>query len=111
MLDQMNNSSTHLSSRERSTSVHYLKCWPQFFDEIASGRKKHDLRRADDRNFKVGDTLVLEEYDPEREAFTGRSLMVEVTYITSANLPCALSKDALHPSFCILSIGLRPEMA
>ncbi|WP_457492271.1 DUF3850 domain-containing protein [Tardiphaga sp. P5_C7] len=90
--------------------MHHLKCWPQFFDEIASGRKKHDLRRADDRNFKVGDTIVLEEYSPETEAFTGRTLMVEVTYITSADLPCALSKDALHPSFCILSIGLRPEM-
>jgi hypothetical protein len=95
-----------LSNRQISTSVHHLKCWPQFFDEIASGRKKHDLRRADDRNFQVGDTLILEEYNPQKKTFTGRTLMVEVTYITSADLPCALSKDALHPSFCILSIQL-----
>jgi len=89
-----------------SVANHNLKCWPQFFDEIASGRKKHDLRRADDRKFQVGDLLVLKEYDPEHERYTGRAVMVEVTYITSANLPCALSKDALHPDFCILSIAV-----
>ncbi|WFU81275.1 DUF3850 domain-containing protein [Bradyrhizobium sp. CIAT3101] len=89
--------------------THHLKCWPQFFNEIVAGRKKHDLRRADDRNFRVGDTLVLEEYDPQRDAFTGRTLTVEVTYITSANLPCALSKEALHPNFCILSISPIPH--
>ncbi|MCD9816654.1 DUF3850 domain-containing protein [Bradyrhizobium japonicum] len=88
-----------------SNTTHHLKCWPQFFNEIAAGRKKHDLRRADDRRFRVGDILVLEEYDPQKEVFTGRVLEVEVTYITSADLPCALSKDALHPSFCILSIS------
>lgn len=89
-----------------SIVTHHLKCWPEFFDEISTGRKKHDLRRADDRNFRVGDILALEEYDPKHERYTGRILMAEVTYITSANLPCALSKDALHPDYCILSISV-----
>ena len=89
---------------ETTNSTHRLKCWPQFFEEIASGRKKHDLRRSDDRNFQVGDTLLLEEYDPLTKLFTGRTLRARVTYITSANVPCALSRDALHPDFCILSL-------
>jgi hypothetical protein len=99
--------------RERITSGtdvqhadYALKCWPQFFDEIRSGRKKHDLRRGDDRKFKVGDLLLLREFDPYFESYTGRSMKVRVTYVTSADLPCALSKDALHPDFCILSIAL-----
>lgn len=106
MLNNATNGRASTLTREVSMPVHHLKCWPQFFEEIASGRKKHDLRRADDRNFQVGDMLILEEYNPKKEAFTGRTLMVEVTYITSADLPCALSKDALHPNFCILSIQL-----
>jgi hypothetical protein len=85
---------------------HRLKCWPEFFEPIIDGAKKHDLRRADDRDFGVGDKVLLEEYDPERRSYTGRTVIVQITYITSADLPCALSKDALHSDFCILSIAL-----
>ena len=86
--------------------AHRLKCWPEFFEPIRSGVKTHDLRRADDRAFAVGDRMLLEEYDPESKAYTGRTLVVRITYITSADLPCALSREALHPDFCILSIAL-----
>lgn len=85
--------------------AHRLKSWPEFFEPIKKGAKKHDLRRADDRSFKVGDHILLEEYDPETRSHTGRSLLVRITYITSFDMPCALSQDALHPDFCILSIA------
>src|ERR1043166_3715297 len=92
--------------REIGQTVHELKCWPQFFRAIEEGRKTHDLRRSDDRRFRVGDQLLLREYDPSSGTYTGRTLSVEITYITSAELPCALSKDALNPAFAILSIRL-----
>lgn len=95
-----------LSDATTDRADHTLKCWPRFFEEIRRGRKKHDLRRSDDRTFLVGDTIILREFDPQLESFTGRSIRVEVTYVTSADLPCALSKNALHPDFCILSIAL-----
>jgi hypothetical protein len=85
--------------------VHRLKSWPEFFEPIRCGIKKHDLRRADDRVFKTGDKVLLEEYDPETKSYTGRNLLVRITYITSADMPCALSHDALHQDFCILSIS------
>ena len=88
-----------------SPVIHELKCWPQFFEAIATGRKRHDLRRADDRQFHVGDRLRLREFDPHSQSYTGREQTVEVTYITSAEQPCALSKGALDPDFCILSIA------
>lgn len=93
-------------TRRVSTNApgHDLKCWPEFFEAIREGRKTHDLRRSDDRNFRVHDLIRLHEYNPRTERYSGRELVVEITYITSASLPCALSEVALSPSYCILSI-------
>jgi uncharacterized protein DUF3850 len=85
--------------------THELKCWPQFFEAIAQGHKRHDLRRCDDRDFRVGDGLLLREFDPNANAYTGREQVVVITYITSTQEPCALSSAALDPDFCILSIA------
>lgn len=93
----------------RGSVTHELKCWPALFCAIARGEKRHDLRRATDRDFHVGDCLDLREFDPERGVYTGRVQRVAVTYITSAELPCALSEQALDPEFCILSIALQPN--
>lgn len=43
---------------------HILKCWPQYFDAVASGLKNFEVRR-DDRGFQKGDTLVLQRTRPE----------------------------------------------
>ena len=93
----------------RPVATHELKCWPQFFAAIAEGHKRHDLRRSCDRDFAVGDRLLLREFDPDSEGYTGRIQMVQVTYITSHELPCALSGEALDPAYCILSIALLTE--
>lgn len=93
----------------RANITHELKCWPKFFTAIAQGEKRHDLRRATDRDFQVGDWLLLREFDPALDSYTGQTLRVAVTYVTSADMPCALSDQALHPEFCILSIALKPN--
>lgn len=105
MIEASKNAVAKRASKRRPIS-HELKCWPRFFDEIAAGRKRHDLRRAHDRDFQVGDRLILREFDPNTGCYTGRRQDVEVTYITSSDRPCALFDDALHPDFCILSIAL-----
>jgi hypothetical protein len=87
----------------RPTVEHRLKSWPQFFERILSGEKTHELRRGD-RDFLVGDILRLQEFDPCKNQYTGRECSVLITYITSTERPCALSQDALHPDYCILSI-------
>lgn len=92
----------------RAPVTHELKCWPEFFVEIAAGRKRHDLRRSRDRDFQVGDQLLLREFEPVSQRYTGREQVVTVTYITSAQRRCALSDEALHADFCILSIASRP---
>lgn len=85
--------------------THSIKSWPKFFIPISCGERTHELRR-DDRNYEVGDWLHLNEFDPGSGNFTGRSCMVKITSLTSANEPCAVSKEALHGDFCILSVKL-----
>lgn len=88
-------------------ATHVLKSWPQFFWPIYEGSRTHELRR-NDRLFSVGDTLTLREYDADNQEYTGHQVDVKVTSITSADIPCAASRGALHSDFCILSIR-RPE--
>lgn len=96
------------SARSRGPVEHRLKSWPQFFDLVLSGHKTHELRRTDDRDFRIGDWLRLQEFDPETRQYSGRELTARITYITSAKDPCALSEQSLHPDFCILSITRVP---
>lgn len=60
--------------------IHKLKSWPEYFDAMLFGNKSFDAR-INDRNFKVGDYLQLEEWDPKTEQYTGRILTRHVTYI------------------------------
>jgi hypothetical protein len=93
-----------LSSTARPRMEHKVKSWPSFFEATLSGVKTHDVRRMSDRDYQVGDTLRLMEFDPETKKYTGRELSVRITYVTSAKSPCALSDSCLHPDYCILSI-------
>jgi hypothetical protein len=88
----------------RPAIEHRVKSWPQLFEATLAGVKTHDVRNVGDRDYQVGDTLRLLEFDPETQRYTGRELTVRITYITSAKLPCALSESCLHHEYCILSI-------
>ena len=106
MLDTCSRNSNECDrERPREATIHDLKCWPAFFQAILEGRKRHDLRRAVDRDFRVGDRLRLREYNPAPAGYTGREQLVVVTYVTSADRPCALSGEALGRDYCILSIA------
>jgi len=88
------------------SATHEVKSWPKFFEPILRGVRTHELR-VNDRNYQVGDWMLLREYDPEISQYTGRDTFVAITSVTSAGEPCAVSADALHPSYCILSVALR----
>lgn len=68
----------------RLPKTHHLKTWPAFYKAVTRAnpkrRKTFEVRR-NDRGFAVGDTLVLQEWDPETESFTGRETPFEVTYV------------------------------
>ncbi len=56
------------------------KAWPEFFEAVESGKKKFELR-LNDFEVSEGDILVLEEWDPEKKEYTGRSVEKKVGYV------------------------------
>lgn len=44
-------------------TIHELKTWSPFFEAIANEEKTFEVRR-NDRDFQVGDILLLREWDP-----------------------------------------------
>ena len=42
----------------------------------------HYQVRPADRDFQVGDTLILDEWDPARKTFTGHSCKAEIVHLT-----------------------------
>lgn len=56
------------------------KTWPEIFNLVKKGKKKFDLRMADFK-IKAGDTIILEEYDPKKKKYTGRTIKRKAKYI------------------------------
>lgn len=55
---------------------HVLKTWPDSFYAVEEGLKHFEWRR-NDRNYAVGDTLVLRLYDPSFHHYNGRPPAVD----------------------------------
>lgn len=61
--------------------IHVLKIEPQFFEAVIDGKKTFEVRQ-NDRNFRVGDYLLLKELNDTRQRiYTGRTALLRVTYI------------------------------
>jgi hypothetical protein len=82
-------------------TTHELKCWPEPFSAILDGSKRFELRN-NDRDFAVGDVLVLREWVPGEPAFghlTGHFARAVVTYILPGG------RFGLPPDLCVMSIA------
>lgn len=82
--------------------IHELKTWPEYFEAVLVGTKTFEYRQ-NDRNFRVGDSLRLREWDPFREGddrYTGRDTLRTVTY----KLPI-LNKDGTNSEYVILALS------
>lgn len=85
---------------------HEVKSWTYLYDEFVSGRKLADMRKKSDRNYRVGDILLLRRYDMASGKYTGESATALVTHIISNDTPCALSGNGLDNNMVILSLRL-----
>ena len=56
---------------------HHLKTLPLYFDAIGRGTKRFEVR-WNDRGFKEGDVVSLDEWDAQKHCFTGNSFLVLV---------------------------------
>lgn len=70
---------------------HSLKILPCYFDAVARGDKKFEIRDNSDRGFQTGDVVILKEYDGVSKStnpmvdrgYTGNELKVTITYVTN----------------------------
>lgn len=95
--------------------LHDLKCIQPFFNDIEEGRKPFEIR-FNDRGYKVGDTLRLHEFDHDKQTFSGRKVVVDVTYLTDYDqkdgyVVMAIKLPSNHPrgvtSDSVLAWGLE----
>jgi hypothetical protein len=59
--------------------THELKCWTEYFQAVFMREKNFEIR-LNDRDYEVGDVLILREYHP-KHGYTGRVTQRKVTYI------------------------------
>jgi hypothetical protein len=67
-------------TKEEYKMEHCLKTINPYFNDVKSGNKTFEIRK-NDRDFKVGDLLLLQEY--HRGEFTGEAFWRVITYVLS----------------------------
>lgn len=64
--------------------VHKLKIKSEYFSAVINKTKTAEIRYNNDRNYQVGDILILNEID-ENGVFTGNNCAVIVTHVLDDN--------------------------
>lgn len=77
---------------------HELKTWPEFYKKVISGEKPFEMRK-DDRGFKVDDVLLLREWSPETEEYTGSLAWYDISYILKD-----FEYEGICQGFCIMGL-------
>lgn len=95
-------------STENITIDHELKCLTEFYPDVVNGNKPFEVRR-DDRNFKIGDVIKLNEVETialipktdfisSYEEYTGRTCTLLVTYKLTGE------RWGIKDGYCVLGV-------
>lgn len=60
--------------------THELKIWPEYFELLIKGIKNFEIR-LNDRQYSIGDILILKEYDKKKDVYSGRTITKEIINI------------------------------
>jgi hypothetical protein len=82
--------------------THQLKCWTEYFFDVQAKNKKFELR-LNDRDYKCGDILILNEYDNSKKEFTGKCCSRVVDYILYGTKETEFL--GLKEGYCIMSLS------
>jgi ribosomal protein S17 len=80
------------------TKTHFLKTINPYFGQVWDLNKKFEFRK-NDRNFKIGDIVYLQEYYPLNKYFSGSEIKVKIT---------SLLKDfeGINKDYCVFSFSV-----
>tara|TARA_R110002020_G_scaffold296776_1_gene512541 strand:+ start:2474 stop:2737 length:264 start_codon:yes stop_codon:yes gene_type:complete len=82
----------------RQRKTHRIKTVDPFYCDVLRGDKKAEIRRHD-RDYRIGDILVLQEYDPETGDILGDYAVRITGVVTWLEFP-----EGLKPFYSMLSI-------
>lgn len=88
---------------ERRYKTHIVKILPEYIQPVIEGKKNFEIR-YNDRRYHVGDTLVLREWNPVANTYTGRECTRKIIYVFSD-----VFDEYLQPGYVVL--GLDPVIA
>lgn len=86
--------------------IHELKTHPQYFSMVFAGTKKFEVRK-NDRNYQLGDELLLKEFVPKGyyedglndDKYTGRILHRRIDYILIGG------QFGVEPGYVVMSLS------
>lgn len=87
---------------------HELKVWPEYFCAIECGDKPFEIRK-DDRGYREGDVLLLREYSPGRDEYTGREIKARVTFCIYGSKAMGFA-FGIRPGFVAMGLSLPPHV-
>ncbi len=76
--------------------MHFLKSLPEYYHRVENGEKNFEIRK-NDRDFQVGDAVVLQLWTPG--AFKGPQIMKVIGHISTYEQ---------QPGYCVFSL-LEPQ--
>lgn len=77
--------------------IHHLKILPPYFKAVAQQKKTFEARK-NDRDYKVGDVLILEEWAPGT-GYTGQMCARFVTYILYGG------EFGIDKGYCVMALS------
>ena len=83
--------------------THELPLWPDCFAAVRAGQKPFDVRRNHE-DFQVGDVLLLREFSPEANEYTGRTITRWVSYVLQGG------NFGVEPDWCVLGFSSQPPI-
>lgn len=62
------------------SKLHHLKCVDPYFTDVWEGRKTFEIRR-NDRDYQIGDVVILQRYDPRLSTWLSGVIVAKVGYV------------------------------
>lgn len=67
--------------KENEVICHNLKIYPEYYEAIEDGLKRAEIR-VNDRDYRVGDFMLLRCFDPVKEEYTkDEPIMTRITHM------------------------------
>ena len=81
---------------------HELKILPLYYDAVQNGAKRFEIRRTD-RDFRVGDSVDLREWLPDKQQYGRARLRMVITYVLMhEDFP-----DGIPEGYCVFGMEAR----